>query len=84
MSMPGFAAEASVYRTNRTYRASTSAGAAGGAVYPSQAVGEVGRQIDPWGGGGNWWHCWNVRGCYICCSPYWCWWICYGAAAEVQ
>jgi hypothetical protein len=86
MSIPGFAAEASVYRTHRNYRAATLAHDAAGAVYPSQGVGEMARQSGPWGGGGNWWHCWNVGGCYICCSLYWCWWVCYGygASAELQ
>jgi len=85
MSIPGFAAESSVYRTQRSYRASTVARDAAGEVHPSQ-IDSVGRlaQQGPWGGGGNWWHCWNVRGCYICCSLYWCWWICYGAAAQVE
>ncbi len=85
MSIPGFAAEASVYKTRGQYRASGLARDSAGTVTPSQAIDSVGRQIGPWGGGGDWWHCWNVRGCFICCSLYWCWWMCYGAAAtELQ
>jgi hypothetical protein len=86
MNMPRFTAEASVYKTRGRYRVfSASSDLSGGrrvlqTVLLSQTLGNSSMQrIGPWN---NWWHCWFVGRCQICCSPYWCWWYCYGAATQ--
>jgi len=88
LNMPGFTAEASVYKTRGHYRVSGTPGdLAGGrgvlqAVLLNQAAGDGSLQQRI--SSDNWWYCWYFGSCRICCSLYWCWWACYGATAQSQ
>jgi hypothetical protein len=77
INMPGFTAEAAVYKTRGHYRVSGVPGAGSRGVLQA-ADGSLQQRVSL----GNWWHCWYFGSCVICCSPYWCWWACYGAAAS--
>jgi hypothetical protein len=80
MKMPGFTAEASVYKTLGHYSVSGTRSDLAGSRGVKQAAGyDFVEQRTSWG---NWWHCWYVGGCVICCSPYWCWWYCYGSVSQ--
>jgi hypothetical protein len=74
INMPGFTAEASVYKTRGHYRVSSMTSDLAGGRGALQAAGDglVQQKIS------NWWQCWYLGRCIICCSWYWCWWACYG------
>jgi hypothetical protein len=81
--LPGFTAEASLYtRGGHHYLSEGSVPTAElglQAVFPSQAAGgRIGGQV------GSWWQCWYLGSCIICCSPWWCWWACYGRASQAS
>jgi hypothetical protein len=78
-NFPGFTAEASLYSRGGHHYAEASVPMAGlepQTVSPSQAAGAQRM------GQGGWWQCWFFDGCMICCSPWWCWWVCRGSAAQ--
>jgi hypothetical protein len=79
MTIPGFTAEASLYRTRGQYLAIGAPGASGdGRTVLSQAA--AGSSLQPLAPG-NWWHCWYIDRCIICCSLNWCWYYCRWGAA---
>lgn len=78
MNTPGFTAEASLNNgigvPYLTAGGGTLTGLRRQTVLPSQAAGNS--SVIERLSGNNWWHCWYVGGCVICCSQYWCWWYC--------
>lgn len=86
MNIPGFTADASVYKTGGYYLGHGEPNDLNGSPGAHQAVFLSQSELDgssqllgPWGG---WWQCWHYGGCLICCSPYWCWYICRFADAS--
>jgi len=86
INMPGFTADASLERTigyyqsvasrsytNGKYGVVSQLRAGGGFVGPGLA----GQQLGPWG-----WECFYWRSCIICCSPWWCWYLCFPTEAS--
>ena len=85
MNIPGFTAEASLYSRGGVHYVTedrvpmTELGPQ--TVLPSQAGNSsVLERLS----GNNWWHCWYLGRCVICCSQYWCWWYCYGYGNAAQ
>jgi hypothetical protein len=83
INLPGFTAEASLYGRGGHYYVADGAlpmaGLGQQAVFLSQATGGwTGEQKISQG----WWQCWYWGSCIICCSPWWCWYLCYGTASH--
>jgi hypothetical protein len=81
INLPGFTAEASLYRRGGhcyvANRAFPMAGLGQQAVFP-QAMGGWTREQGLADGG--LWRCWYIWGCFICCTPWWCWYVCRAAS----
>lgn len=84
MNLPGFTAEDSLYSGGGHYVADAAFSTAGSgqqAVFLQATGGWTGERRLIGGGG---WRCWYIWGCYICCTPTWCWYICRGGAASLS
>jgi len=83
MYMPGFTAEASLHgRGGHHYvtdGANPMGGSGQGAVFLQAMDGRAGEHRLVSGGG---WQCWYIWGCFICCNPQWCWYICRAGTAS--
>ena len=82
-NMPGYTAETSLYSrdSNRSVseRDASMAEVVPQTISLSQSASQgLGGQGISSGG----WQCWYFPGCMICCNPVWCWWACWGRAAQ--
>jgi hypothetical protein len=80
MAVPGFTADASLYDGRARYRtpALTRHTATGVGLAADLSAARQSDFWGPWDPGGGW-RCWYVWGCYVCCSQYFCWYVCRGA-----
>jgi len=81
MNMPGFTAELSHSQSDMRYHKALEVTENANNVVPQARAASTGGLGD-WNRG--WWQCWYFGGCIICCSPFWCWYACYGATAQSQ